>query len=243
MTLHSTSKHVTFVAAGMLAYGVVADQPAEATTITQGLFGTVVGGAFDGFTGSGSFSYDDSTFVGLENGPEAGDPVFYTPPGGITGFDIFDSLNLSFTIFNQTFTGGQDANFPFGATLGLTVDAGEATATADFLDFNIFEPGTPITAPGIAGFSFINEGGEFNPQAPGDFLVTINVEEAAIPLPAALPLYGTGLALLSFLRLAAAPQSQRDRLTFQIVPTIMAGTAVLPLRPFSFASHATIALR
>ena len=63
MTLHSTSKHVTFVAGGMLAYGVVADQPTDAAIITQGLFGTVVGGPFDGITGSGSFSYDDTPWA------------------------------------------------------------------------------------------------------------------------------------------------------------------------------------
>ena len=114
MTLHSTSKHVTFVAGGMLAYGVVADQPADAAIITQGLFGTVVGGPFDGITGSGSFSYDDTPWAGSEMGGVAGDIIGYAPPGSIAP-PGFDTLDLSFTIFGQTFLGTDHAFFPFGA--------------------------------------------------------------------------------------------------------------------------------
>ncbi len=117
-------------------------------------------GPLTGTVGTGWFSYDSDLIMGV--GEETIDPT--------------DGLQVSFTIFGQTFTQMDDVGFDDYPL--LTFEDGSPT----ILDFIVSEDGpnvTPINHPWVRGFSMY----DLTPLASGGFSVEVSVDYYPIPEP------------------------------------------------------------
>ena len=159
----------------LIAQAAIISFSANSATVTHNLTGTVVTpGDFFGETGIGSFSYDDAVIKG---------------PGS-QSIDAFSSLSIDLTIFGQTFTESDD----IGGSARLKFNDGEPI----HLDFLIAElPDPPgfntvaIDEPGVIAIDiFEPASGNLRPVT-GGFEFDIKVE--AVPIPAAVWLFGSGL--------------------------------------------------
>lgn len=117
--------------------------PFFASALTSTFTGTVSGGPFDGVTGSGNFTYDNTA---ITDG---------------TGVVVGSDLGIEFTLFGQMFDESDDINFIgslFSATPVLTVLEGMPID----LDFAVSEDPlaglntVAIDQSGVTGFSFIS---------------------------------------------------------------------------------------
>ena len=147
----------------------------NSATITRNLTGTVVTpGDYFGATGTGSISYDDVNITG----------------SGLEAIDSFSSLSVDLTIFGQAFDESDDIS----GSAQLTFNNGQPI----HLDFLITElPDPPdfntvaIDEPGVITIDiFEPASGNLRPVT-GGFEVDIKVE--AVPVPAAIWLFGSGL--------------------------------------------------
>jgi len=161
-------------------FSIPLSTPTKAAPVSVNLNGTVVGGSFAGTIGTGTVNFDDSLFSGT----------------GVETINPTDGLTLSFNIFGQTFAESDDIDF--NAYPELTQEDGIFVS----LDFIVSEVAgsilTSINQDGVFGFTIFDIFGNVNEG----FDFEIAVDETGIsvvPLPAALPLYGTGLALLGFI--------------------------------------------
>ena len=152
------------------------------------------GSAFDGTTGVGSVSYDET----LLNSSGTGS-FYYTDP--VSAFDI------SLTIFGQTFGRGDDIDRDdFGPP-----EVGIANGVPSYLSFVISEVDVPdpiidgasiginytaINDPQILAIAIYNQG-EFVANPAGsdwDFSVGVELITTPVPVPAAVWLFASGLA-------------------------------------------------
>ncbi|HXH61542.1 MAG TPA: PEP-CTERM sorting domain-containing protein [Fimbriimonadaceae bacterium] len=163
--------------------GLVGLQPADAAPITVSLEGTVVttvdgSGLTLGETGSGSLTYDDAFLTGI----------------GSENIDTDNGLlDITFTIFGQTFVASDDVDFGFD--VGASVDF--AGGIPEFLHYIVEEavlgPNNPteIVDPRVVGIDF----GSLTETSPGVFSVDILVRE--VPEPSTGVLLALGLVGLS----------------------------------------------
>ena len=149
---------------------------ANSDIVTHNLTGTIVTpGDYFGETGTGSFSYDDALITGVE----------------LESIDSFSSLSVDFTIFGQTFNENDDLS----GSPTLTFNNG-APIHLDFLISEIPEPPDDINAidinePGLITIDvFDPPSGNLRPVTDG-FEVDVSIE--AVPVPAAVWLFGSGL--------------------------------------------------
>lgn len=172
----------------------------KASPITIDLIGTVIG-TFDNNTGG----FVDGNFKNtVGNGTLTFNDDFITG-NGFEFQSAAQGLALTFDIFGQSFT---EANADFSPTAPLL-----STLNGNFqaLDFFVSE-GAPnpidFNDPGIFAFVVLNNGvnGSFIfDNATGAIsglnfdIVVFENAVAAVPVPAALPLFGTGLAIMGFL--------------------------------------------
>ncbi len=159
-------------------FSIPLNTPASATPVTINLTGTVGAGSFIGTVGTGTLNYDSGSFTGL--GTET------IGPG--------DGLTLSFNIFGQTFTGPDDIDY------NLYPQLTQQDGFFESLDFIVSEVSgsvlTNIIQAGVFGFSifFVDQNANLG------LVFDVEVDEVGVvPLPAALPLFGTGLALMGFI--------------------------------------------
>ncbi|MEQ8662168.1 MAG: hypothetical protein RLW62_15240 [Gammaproteobacteria bacterium] len=154
----------------------------QAAPVSVDIFGEVTSGTFAGAIGSGTLSFDSDLVSGI--GAET-----LTPQTGLT---------VSLTFLGQVFTDVDDIDYPGFPELdfmdGVMVE----------FDYVVSEVnGTTLTAidtPGVFGFNML---AVTQSEAPGGGLMIsgdLTVDETgAVPIPAALPLCGAGLALLGAL--------------------------------------------
>ncbi len=173
-------KLLSFVTTALLCVNIVSS--AGAVTVEVTVEGTVVGGTFDGTTGSGTLTYDDTALnpVGID--------VLSWLDGGLT---------LDFTIFGQTFHATDDANFPTGPTLEFV--NGEIDIFDWTVDENFGANLTSITMPGVFGFFMFDVLESTGTGAETIISGNIVVDEiGTVPLPAALPLFIASFGLLGW---------------------------------------------
>ena len=148
---------------------------ANSAIVTYNLTGTVVTpGDFFGEAGTGSFSYDDDLLTG----------------SGLEAIDAFSSLSVDLTIFGQTFTESDDIS----GSASLTFNNGEPIQ----LDYLISElPDPPdnntvaIDEPGVITIDIFEPYPSNLRPVTGGFEVDVKVE--AVPVPAAVWLFGSGI--------------------------------------------------
>ena len=142
----------------------------QAATVTNNLFVEVLGGPFVGITGSGYFSYDDAGLLGL------GDEILTVDDGG---------LALELTVFGQTFYASNDVDFQWFPELSLF------DGIPLYLGFSVSENAsvnpTDIQHLGVIGLDLY----DLSQEADGSFYAELDV--TAVPLPAAVWLFGSGL--------------------------------------------------
>jgi hypothetical protein len=144
----------------------------QAATVTYDLFVEVLSGPFTGTTGSGSFSYDDSTLTNI------GEETLTTAVGD-------GGLTLELTVFGQTFIHSDDIDFSSYPRLVL-IDG-----VIQYLDFIVSEDGMnprDILQPGIEDL------GIYDLSLVGNvFHAELHVNRHAVPIPAAIWLFGSGV--------------------------------------------------
>ena len=154
----------------------------QAAVVEVTVDGTVGFGPFTGATATGTITYNDELITGIAD-------EFLTPAEGLT---------VSLTIFGQTFTEADDVAFDAGPVLDFL---GGEIIRFDFSVHEIFGPTTtPITEPGVLGFSMfmVTE----STGTSGETIITgaVDVDAAAIPVPATLPLLMSGVFVAGYYR-------------------------------------------
>lgn len=177
---------------GAAAMTVLLAGPAQAVTPTTiDLFGEVFEGPFAGTTGSGFVTFDADFLDG---------ETTLSPLDGL--------IELSFTLFGQTFTAGDDIDFDDFPTIsfdenGVMIDINYVVSEVPFED-DLGQILTDIDEPGVLGFSFF--GGLIDDDFPDEnelpqllavtqnplFSGVISID-TAVPLPATLPLLAGAL--------------------------------------------------
>lgn len=208
LTRRLSAGHITASIFALTMFATLTGTSVKAASVTIDLIGTVIAtedltndtisdGNFLGTVGNGTLTFEDSLFPDL---------VFGVPAFGTQSVET--GLKLTLDIFGQTFTEA-DSILPADRTLFLTFQ-GVPIA----MGFSVSEAGglagsnvTDINNPGILGFAFrtsLDPNGFIFDETTGavsGLNVDIRVFEtgiSAVPVPAALPLFGTGLAIMGF---------------------------------------------
>ena len=147
----------------LAAITLILSTSANAALINESFTVTVLQGDFIGTTGTGSFTYDDTTITGT--GEEFISPI--------------EGLSIEFNVFEQAFTESDDIDYPDYPVLALL------DGNVLFLDFIV--TGIEITPEGVFGFEIF----ELSPVEGGGFEGELIVNP--VPVPAAVWLFGSGL--------------------------------------------------
>lgn len=221
-------RQMKLLAVAVLLAGFTAGSVSTASAKTWNFTATVVGGSFEGLigtSGTGTISYDESDLIPIVSGEDAGKFEIYTAdnldgdievPGPPTDQG---SLAISFSYGGISFDHQDDAFYPFFSPRAVVNE----NLIIEELFFDVISGGggDPFeTAGKLVGLGenletevdilalFFNSNiihGNLPEIDIGDFFAQTNGNElefqiaiAAVPVPAALPLFLSGLAGLGF---------------------------------------------
>lgn len=163
--MNKYKKNTASVILGLGLVSLITATGVSAAVVTESF--TVEGyGDYSGTTGTGIFSYDDSLISGSGN----------------ESVTAALGLKVELTVLGQTFTEQDDVNYHFLPALGFT------GGVVNYLDFTIVESDTTeILEPGVWGLRMY----DLSPDGSGGYLGPLEV--GAVPVPAAVWLFGSGL--------------------------------------------------
>ena len=173
----------------LCATALVFCNPARADLVTNGGFET---GSFSGWTGTGNTGFNGVQCPGPGATVHGGNCSAFFGPVGSTGGISQNLATTPGTQYRIDFFFLPDGGNPssFSATFGgaTLTSLTNPAASASFIELTFFA--TATAANTVLGFNFRDDPG---------FMFLDDVSVNAVPLPAALPLFATGLGALGLL--------------------------------------------